>query len=142
MHSYTAKHVQYHFFSFPTKLHINIMGSSMAEHTYTDVTIFSAIFCIIRKFRFFSVFLLVWELCGFQHEGRYVDTRYRFDFWCFNATFSNISAISWRPVLVVGKAGVPGENHRPSKLYHLLLRVECTLFVIYKAGRVPTLYWW
>ena len=30
----------------------------------------------------------------------------------FNATFSNISAISWRPVLVV-EAGVPGENHRP-----------------------------
>jgi hypothetical protein len=25
----------------------------------------------------------------------------------FNATFSNISAISWRPVLVVEKAGVP-----------------------------------
>jgi hypothetical protein len=36
-----------------------------------------------------------------------------FDFWCFNATFSNISAISWRPVLVVEEAGVPGENHRP-----------------------------
>jgi hypothetical protein len=33
-----------------------------------------------------------------------------FDFWCFNATFSNISAISWRPVLVVEEAGVPGEN--------------------------------
>ena len=30
---------------------------------------------------------------------------------CFNATFSNISAISWRPVLVVEEAGVPGENH-------------------------------
>jgi hypothetical protein len=30
----------------------------------------------------------------------------------FNATFSNISAISWRPVLVVEEAGVPGENHR------------------------------
>jgi hypothetical protein len=28
----------------------------------------------------------------------------------FNATFSNISAISWRPVLVVEEAG---ENHRP-----------------------------
>ena len=26
---------------------------------------------------------------------------------------SNISAISWRPVLVVEEAGVPGENHRP-----------------------------
>jgi hypothetical protein len=30
-----------------------------------------------------------------------------------NATYSNISAISWRPVLVVEEARVPGENHRP-----------------------------
>jgi len=29
----------------------------------------------------------------------------------FNATFNNISAISWRPVLVE-EAGVPWENHR------------------------------
>jgi hypothetical protein len=36
-----------------------------------------------------------------------------FDFWGFNITFSNISAISWRPVLVVEEARVPGENHRP-----------------------------
>jgi hypothetical protein len=38
-----------------------------------------------------------------------------FDDWfiVFNATFSNISAISWWPVLVVEEAGVPGENHRP-----------------------------
>jgi hypothetical protein len=28
----------------------------------------------------------------------------------FSATFSHISAISWRPVLVVEEAGVPGEN--------------------------------
>jgi hypothetical protein len=31
----------------------------------------------------------------------------------FNSTFSNISAISWRPVLVVEEAGVPKENHQP-----------------------------
>jgi hypothetical protein len=31
-----------------------------------------------------------------------------FYFWCFNATFINISAISCRPVLVVEEAGVPG----------------------------------
>jgi hypothetical protein len=48
-------------------------------------------------------------------------------------TFSNISTISWRPLLVVEEAGVPGEYHRPwaratGKLYHLRLRVECTLF--------------
>ena len=33
------------------------------------------------------------------------------DFKCFNATFTNISTISWRPILVVEEAGVPGENH-------------------------------
>jgi hypothetical protein len=32
-------------------------------------------------------------------------------FIVFNAIFSNFSAISWRPVLVVEKAGVSGENH-------------------------------
>ena len=68
---------------------------------------------------------------------------FEFEFWCFNATFSNISAISLRPVLVAEEAR---ENHRPGqatgKLYHLRLRVECTIFVIYKAGREPTLYWW
>jgi len=36
-----------------------------------------------------------------------------FELLVFNATFSNISAISWRPVLVAEEAGVPGENHRP-----------------------------
>jgi hypothetical protein len=34
-------------------------------------------------------------------------------FIVFNATFSNISAILWRPVLMVEETGVPGENHRP-----------------------------
>ena len=34
-------------------------------------------------------------------------------FLVFNATFSNISAISWRPDLVAEEAGVPGENHQP-----------------------------
>jgi len=31
----------------------------------------------------------------------------------FNTTFNNISAISWRSVLLVEETGVPGENHRP-----------------------------
>jgi hypothetical protein len=43
-------------------------------------------------------------------DYRIVTTFIDWDFWCFNATFSNISAISWRPVLVVEEAG---ENHRP-----------------------------
>jgi hypothetical protein len=31
----------------------------------------------------------------------------------FNATFNNISAISWRSDLLVGETRVPGENHGP-----------------------------
>jgi hypothetical protein len=35
-------------------------------------------------------------------------------FMVFNATFNNISVISWRSVLLVGETGGPGENHRPA----------------------------
>jgi hypothetical protein len=31
----------------------------------------------------------------------------------FNVTFNNISAISWRSVLLMEETGGPGENHRP-----------------------------
>ena len=32
----------------------------------------------------------------------------------FDATFNNISVLSWRPALLVEETGVPGENHRPA----------------------------
>jgi hypothetical protein len=35
-----------------------------------------------------------------------------FGFMVFNATFNNISVISWQSVLLVEKTGGPGENHR------------------------------
>jgi hypothetical protein len=34
-------------------------------------------------------------------------------FMVFNATFNNISVISWQSVLLVEETRVPGENHRP-----------------------------
>ena len=39
----------------------------------------------------------------------------------FNAIFNNISVISWRSFLMVGKTGGPGKNHRtaPSHLQTL-----------------------
>jgi len=60
------------------------------------------------------------------------------DFIVFSATFSNSSAISWRPVLVVEEAAVPGVNQRPwaNNWQTLSLAV-----LIYKTGREPTPYW-
>jgi hypothetical protein len=45
-------------------------------------------------------------------------------FLVLNATFNNISVISWRSVLLVEETGVLGENHQPAasnKLYHIML---------------------
>jgi hypothetical protein len=50
----------------------------------------------------------------------------------FNAIFINISTILSPPVLVVEEAGDPerttDHGQATGKLYHLRLRVECTLF--------------
>jgi hypothetical protein len=39
------------------------------------------------------------------------------EFILLNATFNNISVISWQSVLLVEETGVPGENHRPVAIY-------------------------
>ena len=59
----------------------------------------------------------------------------------FNTTFNNISAISWRSVLLVEETWIPGENTDPSrvtdKLYNIMLytlpwsRFELTTSVVY-----------
>ena len=68
-----------------------------------------------------------------MHEGGELEPRPTFLFdlicWCFNATFSNISAISWRPVLVPEyPERTTDHGQATGKLYHFRLRVECTLF--------------
>jgi hypothetical protein len=40
----------------------------------------------------------------------------------FNTTFNNISAISWRLVLLVEETGVPGENDRPVASHWLCVK--------------------
>ena len=63
---------------------------------------------IIFRTRFVSPFLQIGNLMG--RTQIYKDLIL---YLVLNATFSNISAISWQPVLVVEEAGVPGKNHRP-----------------------------
>ena len=52
------------------------------------------------------------------HELKFILTLYfdcliLVDGVVFNATFNNISVITWRSVLLVQETGVPRENHRP-----------------------------
>jgi len=47
------------------------------------------------------------------------------EFIVFNATSSNISAISWQPVLVMEESGVPGENQQP---WATKLLINCITF--------------
>jgi hypothetical protein len=42
-----------------------------------------------------------------------LDLAHGLGLWCYNATFNNISVISWWSVLLVEETGVPGENHQP-----------------------------
>ena len=48
---------------------------------------------------------------GFIYQMNTIGLRVRV--MVFNATFNNISVISWQSVLLVEETGVPGENHRP-----------------------------
>ena len=63
-----------------------------------------------------------------------------------NATFSNISAISWRPVLVVEEAGVPREK-TPTMGNKLVNLITCgcewsaPFFVNYKSSPESTAHW-
>jgi len=46
-------------------------------------------------------------------------------FMVCNATFNNISVISWRSVLLVEETGVHGENHRPVASHSQILNYQC-----------------
>ena len=45
----------------------------------------------------------------------------------FNATFNNISVISWQSVLLVEETGVPEENHRPAGTQRQILSHKVVL---------------
>jgi hypothetical protein len=42
-----------------------------------------------------------------------VSVKMHFRVMLFNATFNNVSVISWQSVLLVEETRVPGENHWP-----------------------------
>ena len=64
-----------------------VRGDNLTYYVYMQ-TVFSK-YCLLY-FKMFSIMVMV-----------------------FNATFSNISVMSWRSILLVEQTGIPGENHRP-----------------------------
>ena len=54
---------------------------------------------------------MVWAMNRVFHLTLYIKVR------VFNATFNNISVISWRSVLLMKETRVPEENHRSAASY-------------------------
>ena len=79
-------------------------------------------FClVIKEYVFFFFFLLYRNnlvIAAVLNWLVIYSWYWRFSlFIVFNATFTNISVISWRSVLLVDETGVPRENHRPVPSY-------------------------
>jgi hypothetical protein len=83
---------------------------------------FCSLLKIVRKWTWiinYYIFLL-WYDRQVSYKQHYILQLCDFEYIClivclivFNATFNNISVISWRSVLLVEETGVPGENHWP-----------------------------
>jgi hypothetical protein len=66
----------------------------------------SLLFMIFRKDMFSKMDILGQVSIRVQRKGLEIGVM------VFNATFNNVSVISWWPVLLVEETGVPGENDR------------------------------
>jgi hypothetical protein len=73
------------------------------QHITVPTTLCSTIYCV-KQIIAFNIHLFKFPLS--KNKGLV-------GFMMLNATFSNISVISWRPVLLVEETGVTGENQRP-----------------------------
>jgi hypothetical protein len=61
----------------------------------------------------------------------------------FNATFNNISVISWQSVLIVEESGVSGENHQPVASHWQILSHNVVLITSrHEQSLNSQLLWW
>jgi hypothetical protein len=70
-------------------------------------------------------------------------TKYLIDwFLAFNATFSNFLAMSWRPVLVMQEAGLPGEREPPTMGKQLVNCITCGCESSAPFKKIPYQLWY
>jgi hypothetical protein len=83
---------------------------------------FCSLLKIVRKWIWITNYyiFLLWYDKQVSYKQHYILLLCDFEYRClivclmvFNATFNNISVISWRSVLLVEETGGPGEIHRP-----------------------------
>jgi hypothetical protein len=58
-----------------------------------------------KYYMYSCIIIKIIEVFSMKHRVRVV---------VFNATFNNISVLSWRSVLLVEETGIPEENYRPA----------------------------
>ena len=131
--------------------HLSSMGFLLFNPQFLLCTILSTIdcpfsfgHCIVHPISNYYFCLSLWYFQPFFSlciKGDLI----RFDFWCLTP-LSTILQLYHSDQFQWWKK--PEDQERTTdhgqaigKLYHLRLRVKCTLFVIYKHGCEPTLYW-
>jgi hypothetical protein len=91
------------------------MESNSSKHMSSVLRVTFYYFCAFYSFRTTNRGRTVVQGSGVSLGILHIESmnRVRVIVIVFNATFNNISAISWRSVLLVEETEVPGENHQP-----------------------------
>ena len=91
------------------------MESNSSKHMSSVLRVTFYSFCAFYSFRTTNRGRTVVQGSGVSLGILHIESmnRVRVIVIVFNATFNNISAISWRSVLLVEETEVPGENHQP-----------------------------
>jgi hypothetical protein len=91
------------------------MESDSSKHMSSVLRVTFYSFCAFYSFRTTNRGRTVVQGSGVSLGILHIESmnRVRVIVIVFNAAFNNISAISWRSVLLVEETEVPGENHQP-----------------------------
>jgi hypothetical protein len=100
--------------------HDDSVRTNVAVFLWRSWPSFLSLIIYLKWNHFYTNLLFGYEGILFHCEIKKCDFSVIKKFVClmvFNATFSNISVILWRSVLLVEETGVPGENHWPVASY-------------------------
>ena len=90
-------------------------STSVIVHIQNMMVISNALICNLRNRKIFTgIMIFFYSLHSQKCSSCEFILIYRIRVVVFNATFNNISVISWWSVLLVDETKLPGENHQPA----------------------------